>query len=351
MKRCFVYILLIAFLASCAAQTPAPSTEPKEPKRDVIYLDDLEKQKALRSDQRDENERIREELKKKKAILTRIEVEDKAERKKLIKKQEDIAQKSAQLEKEIEAKIGLQSEALRNNKDVQKLLSMDLTEEEFEKRLREQTDLSEEETKKVVEHYKLQKMIKSAQTGEDLERILKERTDLKDEEIAKLVEAKKQILEKQKELRHETLKKIYDRLVRNRRLNIDAVFCSQTSKLDQLVLTPVYYPFDVHVVSKKSSTVLFNDYNMIASELSKYPDMIIQLEGNCDYKGSNRYNKALGDRRWSGVEPYLVTLGYPKKNIKGVSKGEECQTPKNEGESDDEWRAENRRTDFVWTLK
>jgi outer membrane protein OmpA-like peptidoglycan-associated protein len=192
-------------------------------------------------------------------------------------------------------------------------------------------------------------MIASSQSKEELEAVLKRETELKADEIERIVAIKQQVLDNQKELRKETIKKIHERLVRNRQLNLESVFCSRASTFDQLVLNPVYYPFDVHTVNKEISNRIFSDFEMISDELSNYPDLMLQLEGSCDYKGSNKYNKALGDRRWSGVMPLLTSLGYSKNNIRGISKGEECPTPKKD--DDEVWRSENRRTDFVWVLK
>ena len=262
MKKSFIYVLTFIFLASCAQQAKKGS---------IVYLDELDKQKTLGVDQRNENTRIVDEYKKKEKILTQIEAQDKAEQKKLVKKQKDIEKKSAQLEKEIEQKIGIESaKIVEGNDKVKELLALNLSPEDLEKRLREETDLSDGDIAKVVDTYRLQRMIASTRSGEELEAILRENTQLKDDEIQKIVEMKKQVIEKEKELRLETIQKIHDRLVRNRRLNVDRVFCAAASKLDQLVLTPVYYEFDAHVISKDTSSRLFNDFDMIADELNKY---------------------------------------------------------------------------------
>lgn len=341
MKKSFICGLFALFIASCAPQAPQQKVE---------YLEELEQQKALQASQKNENLNIVEDYKKKKKILTQIETEDRIEQTKLIKKQEDIALKSEELKKEIEEKIGLKSaEIMEKNEKVKELLALELSADELEKRLAEETDLSAQDKEEVVKTYKLQQMITSARSKEELEQILKEKTELDDSEIATLVEMQQQVLDKKASLRRETLKKIHDRLIRNRRLNIETVFCAGASKLDQLVVAPVYYPFDVHVVDKKYSQSLFSDFEMIFDELDNYPDMMLQLEGACDYKGSNKYNKALGDRRWSGVVPLLTSMGYAQSNVRGISKGEECQTPK--FDNDEKWRAENRRTDFIFVLK
>lgn len=345
MKKSFLYsfiVLMILFVVSCAQQTQKPA--------ETEYLDELEAKKQLEAEQVDANAQVVDDFSKKKKILTRIEVEDRIEQKKLIQKQEDIKAKSAQLEKAIEEKLSAKSaKIVRDNENVQELLDLGLTPEELEAKLRAETNLNEFEIAEVVSTYKVQRMIATAQSKEELERVLKSETQLKDEEIKQIVSIRQQVIDKEKELRKETLKKIHDRLVRNRTLNLETVFCAQTSKLDQLVLSPIYYPFDVHIVDRKASSKLFNDYEMISAELAKYPDMMIQLEGNCDYKGSNRYNKALGDRRWSGVLPLLTSVGINQTKIRGISKGEECPTP--QVNDDEAWRAQNRRTDFVWILQ
>lgn len=348
MKKSFICILVVLFIASCAPQ------QPQQPSLDIEYefLSELDQQEKLKAEEKAENQKIVEEYEKKKKILTQIEIEDRIEQKQLIKKQEDIAMKSEELKKEIEEKIGLQSaQIIEKNEKVKELLALDLSAEELEKRLAEETDLTDEDKDIVVKTYKVQKMIASAQTKEELEEILKEQTELNSEEIQRIVAIKQQLIDKEVELRKETLRKIHERLLRNRRLNIESVFCARTSKLDQLLLSPVYYPFDVHVVGNKYSKNLYADFEMIIDELSNYPDMMLQLEGNCDYKGSNKYNKALGDRRWSGVKPLITSLGYEESKIRGISKGEECPTPKSDIFDDETWRAENRRTDFVWVLQ
>jgi len=44
---------------------------------------------------------------------------------------------------------------------------------------------------------------------------------------------------------------------------------------------------------------------------------MVTIEGNCDERGTVEYNLALGQRRASEAEKYLVTLGVNEKNIEG----------------------------------
>ncbi|MCE5193892.1 MAG: peptidoglycan-associated lipoprotein Pal [Nitrospiraceae bacterium] len=69
----------------------------------------------------------------------------------------------------------------------------------------------------------------------------------------------------------------------------------------------------------------------------------IVLEGNCDERGTNEYNLALGEKRAKSVRDYLVSLGTSKNMLSTISFGKEkplC-TEKTEGC----WQ-ENRRVEF-----
>jgi len=70
----------------------------------------------------------------------------------------------------------------------------------------------------------------------------------------------------------------------------------------------------------------------------------IRIEGNCDKRGSNEYNLALGERRAHSAKRFLVSLGIAPDRIETVSYGEE--RPLALGDSEDAW-AKNRRDDFM----
>ena len=69
----------------------------------------------------------------------------------------------------------------------------------------------------------------------------------------------------------------------------------------------------------------------------------ITLQGNCDERGSEEYNLALGERRAASVKQYLVDLGVPSSRLRTVSFGE--SKPAVMGHTESAWRW-NRRTDF-----
>ncbi len=78
--------------------------------------------------------------------------------------------------------------------------------------------------------------------------------------------------------------------------------------------------------------------------LSMHPKIKIELQGNCDERGTNEYNLALGAKRALEVKKVLVALGINKNRIYTVSFGEERPLAKCHNETC--W-AINRRVDFV----
>lgn len=103
----------------------------------------------------------------------------------------------------------------------------------------------------------------------------------------------------------------------------------------------VYYPLDISVV-QSADRALVQEH---AKYLSAHPDVKVRLEGNCDERGSNEYNLALGQRRADGVKKLLRAGGVKASQIETVSNGEE--KPKLSCHEERCWQ-ENRRTDLVY---
>lgn len=101
----------------------------------------------------------------------------------------------------------------------------------------------------------------------------------------------------------------------------------------------VYYPFDVYVVQDADKPTV----QAHANYLSTHANRKVRLEGNCDERGSNEYNLALGQRRADGVKKMLVVGGAKDSQLVTVSYGEE--KPKAIGHNETAW-AQNRRTDL-----
>ena len=60
-----------------------------------------------------------------------------------------------------------------------------------------------------------------------------------------------------------------------------------------------------------------------AAWLQKYPTVRVQIQGNCDPRGTREYNLALGARRANAVKDYLVSLGVSPARVDTISYGKE----------------------------
>jgi peptidoglycan-associated lipoprotein len=78
--------------------------------------------------------------------------------------------------------------------------------------------------------------------------------------------------------------------------------------------------------------------------LQANPTVVIQIAGNCDERGSDEYNLALGNRRAAAAKKYLVEHGIEDARISIISYGEE--RPVDPRHNETAWAA-NRRDDFV----
>ena len=117
-----------------------------------------------------------------------------------------------------------------------------------------------------------------------------------------------------------------------------AVTTPQVSLQDQL--EKIYFAFDSSELTPTSRDALKKNYDL----LKKNGGVKIRVEGNCDERGSDEYNLALGERRAKSAMKYLVTLGIKADRITTLSYGKE--RPLDPGHDEAAW-AKNRRDDFI----
>ncbi|GAB4523155.1 MAG: peptidoglycan-associated lipoprotein Pal [Parvularculaceae bacterium] len=60
-----------------------------------------------------------------------------------------------------------------------------------------------------------------------------------------------------------------------------------------------------------------------AAWLRANPDVVIQLQGNCDERGTREYNLALGNSRAEAAKAFLVSQGIDGSRIRTISFGKE----------------------------
>jgi peptidoglycan-associated lipoprotein len=117
-----------------------------------------------------------------------------------------------------------------------------------------------------------------------------------------------------------------------------AATTSQASLQDQL--EKIYFAFDSSELTSVSRDSLKKNYDL----LKKNGGVKVRIEGNCDERGSDEYNLALGERRAKSAMKYLVTLGVKADRISTLSYGKE--KPLDPGHDEAAW-AKNRRDDFI----
>lgn len=114
--------------------------------------------------------------------------------------------------------------------------------------------------------------------------------------------------------------------------------------IENLHLVNIYFDFDQSSISEKDRQFL--KVLAEALNLDKNKKIAVKIQGNCDERGSNEYNLALGERRARSVNDYLANLGVAKNRLDVVSFGEE--KPADTGSSESAW-AKNRRASFEAT--
>jgi|GEM_PF-115135 peptidoglycan-associated lipoprotein len=102
---------------------------------------------------------------------------------------------------------------------------------------------------------------------------------------------------------------------------------------------PIYFDFDQSSIRKD----MIPHIEANATYMKSSSESIV-IEGNCDARGTNEYNLALGERRAINAKRHMVDLGVDSKRIRTVSYGEE--RPLFEGQDESSYQY-NRRDDFV----
>lgn len=103
----------------------------------------------------------------------------------------------------------------------------------------------------------------------------------------------------------------------------------------------IYFGYDQAGLDSQYESVVF-----AAGEFLKAnPDLRVEIQGNCDERGSREYNIALGQRRAMTVKRALELLGVSGNRIDTVSFGSE--KPVAFGHDEASWRL-NRRADIVY---
>jgi peptidoglycan-associated lipoprotein len=102
---------------------------------------------------------------------------------------------------------------------------------------------------------------------------------------------------------------------------------------------PIYFDFDHYDIRSSDRSILDQNVSRIKSRNLK-----VQIQGNCDERGTEEYNIALGERRAQGAKKYLQSQGIKASQISTISYGK--NRPVCSEATEDCW-SRNRRADFV----
>ncbi len=99
----------------------------------------------------------------------------------------------------------------------------------------------------------------------------------------------------------------------------------------------VFFAFNASNLSPDAQATLEKQ----AGWLGKYQQVNVQVAGNCDDRGTEEYNLALGQRRANSSRDYLVARGVAAARITTISYGKDRPTAM--GDNEQAW-AQNRNT-------
>jgi peptidoglycan-associated lipoprotein len=107
-----------------------------------------------------------------------------------------------------------------------------------------------------------------------------------------------------------------------------------------VVPASIYFDFDSSDLTPDARSTL----QAFFDQARQRADLNARIEGNCDERGSEEYNLALGQRRADSAKSYLVNLGVDASRVSTISYGKEH--PRAPGDDEAAW-SQNRRDDLV----
>jgi peptidoglycan-associated lipoprotein len=107
-----------------------------------------------------------------------------------------------------------------------------------------------------------------------------------------------------------------------------------------LAADTIHFAFDSAAIKSGEQSKL----ESVASALKSDASTKLTIEGNCDDRGTEEYNRSLGERRALAAREALAKLGVSPDRIRTISYGKD--KPADPGHDEAAW-AKNRRDDFV----
>lgn len=102
----------------------------------------------------------------------------------------------------------------------------------------------------------------------------------------------------------------------------------------------IYFEYDKSAIKSSEDSKL----DQVGEYMKSHGDVALRVEGNCDERGTEEYNRSLGERRAMAAREYLVRLGVDQNRIVTISYGKD--RPLDPEHNTTGW-SRNRRDDFV----
>jgi peptidoglycan-associated lipoprotein len=109
---------------------------------------------------------------------------------------------------------------------------------------------------------------------------------------------------------------------------------------DQFKADTIHFAYDSSVVKSGDKAKIAE----VADYLKSNPQSAVRVEGNCDERGTEEYNRSLGERRALAAREVIVGLGISPDRVDTISYGED--KPVDPAHNEAAWK-QNRRDDFV----
>jgi peptidoglycan-associated lipoprotein len=113
-----------------------------------------------------------------------------------------------------------------------------------------------------------------------------------------------------------------------------------TKDASTLAADTILFAYDSAVVRDNAQSSL----QSVAQQLQSNPSDQLLVEGNCDERGTEEYNRSLGERRALAAREALAKLGIDPSRVHEISYGKD--KPADTGHDEAAW-SKNRRDDFV----
>ena len=110
---------------------------------------------------------------------------------------------------------------------------------------------------------------------------------------------------------------------------------------EKLAAYTVHFKFDSAVVQDGEQANVAN----VGQSLGSDPTAKLLIEGHCDERGTEEYNRALGERRALALREALARIGVDPQRIRTISYGKDQPVDPDHNEA--AW-AKNRRGQFIW---